>query len=99
MSRGLYAVSSETHRFQLSGPAGLFKATERHPLCWGILHACNSNRSSCPINGPITFHRKGISGHTAREVIDGGVTLLQTIFTEFPHLRGMSYANRQVYQR
>jgi L-iduronidase len=43
---------------KLRGPAGLFKDSKNHKLCWKILEKCNENLEKCPID-LITFHRKG----------------------------------------
>ncbi|XP_058170286.1 alpha-L-iduronidase [Anopheles ziemanni] len=78
-------------RLGLNGPAGLFKAEVHHPFCWGVLDFCNSMPNQCPFD-IITFHRKG-SGRWASEVLDGARELINDIFTRFPKLRRMKFAN------
>ncbi|CAD7089485.1 unnamed protein product [Hermetia illucens] len=92
--RGLDAVgrtANDTH-FELSGPAGLFKNISHHPLCWGVLKYCNEN-NSCPFDR-MTFHRKG-TGHSAAEIVEGGMALMKTIQTEFPKLKDIKFSNNE----
>uniref|UniRef100_A0AAG5DKV8 Alpha-L-iduronidase n=1 Tax=Anopheles atroparvus TaxID=41427 RepID=A0AAG5DKV8_ANOAO len=96
---GLDAISAELtskyadakHRFDLYGPAGLFKAEEHHPFCWGIVKLCSADPTRCPID-TITFHRKG-SGRWASEVVDGGRQLMAEISARFANIRWLKFAN------
>lgn len=82
---------------RLRGPAGLFRTSDRppdrHPLCWGVLSACNANRSACPID-TITFHRKGADG-SAASIVAGSIELIATFGERFDHLRHLPYANSE----
>ncbi|ETN62423.1 alpha-l-iduronidase [Anopheles darlingi] len=75
--------------FQLQGPAGLFKSETNHPLCWAAVKLCNGG--DCPFE-TITFHRKG-SGRWASEVLSSTQQLLEDLFTRFPNVRRLGFAN------
>lgn len=78
---------------KLRGPAGLFKNSQNHPFCWGLLEKCNKNLKSCPID-LITFHRKG-SGNDAKEILDGSLDLIKEFSQKFPHLNDMKVSNTE----
>ncbi|XP_050095136.1 alpha-L-iduronidase [Anopheles aquasalis] len=75
--------------FQLQGPAGLFKAETHHPLCWAAAKLCNSG--DCPFE-TFTFHRKG-TGRWASEVLSSTQQLMEDLFSRFPNIRRMGFAN------
>ncbi|RZB41597.1 alpha-L-iduronidase [Asbolus verrucosus] len=84
------AFSKESVGVTLGGPAGLFRE-ENHPLCWGLLEACDSSeKSQCPIQF-ISFHRKGDG--TAEGVLNGTLELLDLLHNKFPNLIEMPIAN------
>lgn len=92
---GLSAASRNPYNstnLSLSGPAGLFKNAEHHPLCWGALEKCNKNISKCPFD-ILTFHRKGENGG-ASQIYFGGKQLLADIFKKFPNLKNISISNK-----
>lgn len=92
---GLKAASRRTDnrtKFQLRGPAGLFKSFEKHRLCWGLLNFCNSHTSTCPID-IITFHRKGIN--SSDDILTNSIDLIETIEKLYPNLNHLSYANTE----
>ena len=93
ISRGLKAASRHVHgyNFYLMGPAGLFKAEDKHPFCWSILKLCNEDIKKCPLKG-LTFHKKG-SGKRADEIINGGIDLIAEILKRFPNLKGLKFSN------
>lgn len=95
VSDGLRATERRTHptmKLSLRGPAGLFKAHAKHPLCWGLLNQCNINMSHCPID-VITFHRKGING--SDDILPETIALLKIIHETFPNLKDIPYANTE----
>lgn len=73
----------------LGGPAGLFKAQEKHPLCWGLLQHC-SNHTACSLDF-ISFHKKGNSSIAA--ILEKGLQLVHGISAMFPSLTGTAFAN------
>ncbi|XP_020807014.1 alpha-L-iduronidase [Drosophila serrata] len=75
----------------LRGPAGLFKSSDTHPLCWKLLEQCNKKVVYCPID-ILTFHRKGIDG-TATEIVNGSLSLMAKIYEDYPNLKSMPVAN------
>ncbi|XP_060644750.1 alpha-L-iduronidase [Drosophila nasuta] len=75
----------------LRGPAGLFKAEQRHPLCWQLLEVCNEQLAKCPID-ILTYHRKGIDG-SATEILNGSLALLAKIYHDYPQLQQLPVAN------
>ncbi|XP_052119935.1 alpha-L-iduronidase [Frankliniella occidentalis] len=80
-------------KLRLGGPAGIFKARRRHPICWHVLEHCDrlaSRNLSCGLDF-ITFHRKGNS--TARGVSSGTMRQLHQFSRMFPHLRDLPFAN------
>lgn len=92
---GLKAAARRTNpliRFQLHGPAGLFKSTTKHELCWGLLEKCNSDPVYCPID-VITFHRKGLNNIT--DIIANTQRLITRIHTNYPNLAHIPYANSE----
>lgn len=95
VSEGLKAASRRTKptiRFQLHGPAGMFKAIEKHPLCWGLLDACNSNITQCPIDF-ISFHRKGHNDPSI--IVSDTMRLITEIHRLYPNIAHMPYANTE----
>ncbi|XP_069684325.1 alpha-L-iduronidase isoform X2 [Periplaneta americana] len=76
-------------QLHLGGPAGLFKAREKHPLCWGLLEHC-ADQTTCPLDF-ISFHKKGDGSGTA--IVDQGLQLARNISEMFPALRGIALAN------
>lgn len=89
-AEGLTAAFEGTGtRARLGGPAGLFRE-ENHPLCWGLLESCSSERSHCPIQF-ISFHRKGDG--TAEGVLNGTLELLDLLHNKFSNLIEMPIAN------
>jgi L-iduronidase len=74
---------------RLGGPAGLFKAQEKHPLCWGLLQHC-SNQTTCSLNF-ISFHKKG--GGSGAAILEQGLELAHNISIMFPSLRRIPLAN------
>lgn len=95
VSEGLVAASRRTKptvRFQLHGPAGLFKSTTKHSLCWGLLDKCNADPVHCPID-VITFHRKGLN-NTA-DIVGSTQRLITRINNNYPNLAHISYANTE----
>lgn len=92
---GLEAAARRTNpkiRFQLRGPAGLFKTMEKHPLCWGLLEYCNFNSSACPVD-VITFHRKGVN--SASDILFDSIDLVQRIDGFYPNLKHLPYSNTE----
>uniref|UniRef100_A0A182FUI6 Glycosyl hydrolases family 39 N-terminal catalytic domain-containing protein n=1 Tax=Anopheles albimanus TaxID=7167 RepID=A0A182FUI6_ANOAL len=75
--------------FQLQGPAGLFKSEIHHPLCWAAAKLCNGG--DCPFE-TFTFHRKG-TGRWASEVLTATQQLMEDLFTRFPNVRRLGFAN------
>lgn len=95
VSAGLKAATRRTNpmlKFYLRGPAGLFKAYEKHELCWGLLNHCNLNITMCPID-MITFHRKGIE--SADDILVNSKKLIDTIRKIYPNLKKLSYSNTE----
>lgn len=86
-SAGLQAAGHGILR--LGGPAGLFKAQKKHPLCWGLLQHC-SNNTDCSLDF-ISFHKKGNSSSAA--ILQQDLQLAHTISALFPSLRGTPFAN------
>lgn len=84
---------SLSNALKLRGPAGLFKAEEKHPLCWSVLESCNANVSFCPID-IITFHRKG-DGNGAEEILNGSLDLLKVFTKKYPNLASFKYSNTE----
>lgn len=82
-----------SRKFQLRGPAGLFKNEMNHPLCWGILNYCNENMYECPID-ELSFHKKG-NGTTANDISAGGRDLIIEFLTKFPRLAHLKYSNTE----
>lgn len=78
---------------KLRGPAGLFKDTQRHPFCWGVLESCNNNTKSCPID-IISFHRKG-NGNEASEIVQGSLELIKEFSSKFPKLSHLKLSNTE----
>lgn len=92
---GLRAAARRTNpvvRFELRGPAGLFKSIEKHEFCWGLLNYCNLNLTQCPID-VITFHRKGID--SANDILINSIGLLDTFDKIYPNLKQLPYANSE----
>ncbi|XP_063222250.1 alpha-L-iduronidase isoform X2 [Bacillus rossius redtenbacheri] len=85
--RGLRAASP---RLGLAGPAGLFKARARHPLCWGLLDLCAAQPRRCPLD-LLSFHRKG--GGSEDSVLRGGVRLALRLRSAYPALALLPLAN------
>ncbi|XP_023313221.1 alpha-L-iduronidase [Anoplophora glabripennis] len=85
------AFSGTKSTWKLGGPAGLFRDKD-HPLCWGLLEACNGvlGGDSCPLQF-LSFHRKG--GGSSSGVLDGSFELLDLIRDRFAGLRHMPIAN------
>ncbi|KAJ8918019.1 hypothetical protein NQ315_011472 [Exocentrus adspersus] len=84
------AFSGSKSKWKLGGPAGLFRE-KKHPLCWGILEACNRlGVTRCPLRF-ISFHRKGDG--TALGLLNGTMELLDVFGARFPGLRNMAVAN------
>lgn len=77
----------------MRGPAGLFKETERHPFCWGVLDDCNRNPIKCPVD-IITFHRKG-NGNDAKEILDGSLQLLDNLNSKYINLTSFKFSNSE----
>ncbi|XP_002074298.3 alpha-L-iduronidase [Drosophila willistoni] len=75
----------------LRGPAGLFKAHNRHPRCWQLLEMCNQDLVQCPID-ILTYHRKGLTG-TAEDILNGSLALLSQIYEDYPKLEELPVAN------
>ncbi|PSN39547.1 Alpha-L-iduronidase [Blattella germanica] len=71
------------------GPAGLFKAPEKHPLCWGLLEYC-SNSTTCPLDF-ISFHKKG--GGSSKAILEQDLELALNISRRYPTLQGISLVN------
>lgn len=100
--RGLGTISKEhkeedTTSLQLRGPAGLFKAEQKHPLCWGLLAYCQENKiendliSNCPVD-ILTYHRKG-NGQNISELMITSQRLWQQILQKYPNLRDLPISN------
>lgn len=75
----------------LRGPAGLFKSSDTHPLCWKLLEQCNEKVVYCPID-ILTFHRKGVEGK-ATEIVNGSLSLMAKIYEDYPNLKPLPVAN------
>lgn len=74
-------------KFELKGPAGLFKDKNKHPICWKIAEICEK---TCPFN-VFTFHRKG--NGSASSVMEDGVKLVQNILKDYPLLDRIRFSN------
>lgn len=72
----------------------MFKDSQKHPFCWGVLEICNNNRKSCPID-ILTFHRKGNVGNEASEIIDESLDLIKEFKSKFPKLSHMKFSNTE----
>lgn len=92
IKRGLKAANPE-HSLKLRGPAGLFKDSQKHPLCWGVLEYCNNRTKACPID-IVTFHRKG-NGNEASEIVDESLDLIKEFSTRFPNLSHFKFSNTE----
>lgn len=77
---------------KLHGPAGLFKQFDKHELCWGMLHRCNTNIYECPID-VITYHRKGVN--SANDILENTHKLIESISKMYPKLSHLPYANTE----
>ncbi|KAF5299483.1 hypothetical protein FQR65_LT01064 [Abscondita terminalis] len=79
---------------KFGGPAGLFKDSRKHPLCWGLLKICNEKNKrkqhGCPLKF-ISFHKKGEG--TTYKVLNETVQLLNDIYRKYPRIRKTPVAN------
>lgn len=96
--KGLESISDEykdSKALTLRGPAGLFKAEEKHPLCWSLLAYCektkNNITSECPIN-VLTYHRKG-NGQNITKLIASTKRLYHQIYQKYPNLKHLPLSN------
>lgn len=91
-SEGLKSAFQPTnYTFNLGGPGGLFRAYEKHPLCWGLLEYCsNLTTTECPLHY-ISFHRKG--GGTSYGVLNTTIDFLDDFIVKFPNLLDIPISN------
>ncbi|ALC39744.1 CG6201 [Drosophila busckii] len=83
----------QQHYRELRGPAGLFKAEQRHPLCWRLLELCEAQISKCPID-ILSYHRKGEDG-SAAGIVNASLLLLQRIYEDYPQLKQLPVSNSE----
>lgn len=75
---------------KLTGPAGLLKNQQEHPLCWGLLERCDRIENTCPIQY-ISFHRKG--NGSVNQLLNDTILLMDEIYMKYPNLRHLPLAN------
>ncbi|XP_037960448.1 alpha-L-iduronidase [Teleopsis dalmanni] len=95
LRRGLTSAGQRLNNsihLPLHGPAGLFRSTLNHPLCWKILQLCNDNIKNCPFD-TITYHRKGHG--KASEVLEASSLLLKELEINFPQVAKLPIANSE----
>lgn len=99
VNKGLQTISKEQQEMVdspllLRGPAGLLKAEQKHPLCWGLLAYCGEEHpppEECPI-GILTYHRKG-TGQNISELMRSSKLLWQQILEKYPSLQALPISN------
>uniref|UniRef100_A0A0A9XXG0 Alpha-L-iduronidase n=1 Tax=Lygus hesperus TaxID=30085 RepID=A0A0A9XXG0_LYGHE len=83
-------IRSQLPNALIGGPAGLFKNTTNHKLCWGFLEECNSLRNRCNIDF-ISFHKKAFP----EDLLAESLKLALSIQREFPTLWKLPFFNSE----